>query len=223
MAETSRTKEGRVTEMTAHDVDELRVALCGPDGREMSDRPHRETDEPEAQAKADGGRQRSVGDGDRARRAAEQDRFGQRAMHWRMESRDGLARLHQRSAPPPKEKNDRKKLDAAKAIERPKTIWIRRRNPPDVSPKASVRPVTMMTMTARIFATGPSTEVQDSLKRRFPRHGGAGGVRGGRHRDGDRHGGGGGRAAVAQAMQRYGHVGSPVSGVSSLATAGTTR
>src|SRR3546814_2503303 len=65
---------------------------------------------------------------------------------------------HQTSAPPPKEKKERKKLDAANAIERPKTIWIRRRNPPEVSPNASVRPVTMMMITARIFATGPSTD-----------------------------------------------------------------
>jgi hypothetical protein len=43
---------------------------------------------------------------------------------------------HQTSAPPPNEKNDRKKLDAAKAMDRPKTIWIRRRKPPEVSPKA---------------------------------------------------------------------------------------
>ena len=67
----------------------------------------------------------------------------------------GVARLHQTSAPPPNEKNDRKKLDAAKAIERPKTIWISRRKPPEVSPKASVRPVTMMTITEMILATGP--------------------------------------------------------------------
>src|SRR3546814_1625580 len=65
---------------------------------------------------------------------------------------------HQTSAPPPKEKKERKKLDAANAIERPKTIWIRRRNPPEVSPNASVSPVTMMMITARIFATGPSTD-----------------------------------------------------------------
>src|SRR3546814_2005036 len=55
---------------------------------------------------------------------------------------------HQTSAPPPKEKNDRKKLDAANAIDRPNTIWIRRRAPPEVSPKASVRPVMMMIITA---------------------------------------------------------------------------
>src|SRR4051794_30534501 len=144
--------------MSTHDVDELRVALCRPNPREMPDRPHRETDEPEAQAEADGGRQRSVSDGDRARRTAEHDRFGQRAMDRRVESRDGFSCLHYRSAPPANEKNDRKKLDAAKAIERPNTIWISRRKPPDESPKASVRPVTTMMMTAMIFATGPSTE-----------------------------------------------------------------
>src|SRR5882724_9464781 len=66
--------------------------------------------------------------------------------------------LHQTSAPPPKEKNDRKKELAAKAIERPNTIWISRRKPPDESPKASVRPVTMMMMTAMILATGPSID-----------------------------------------------------------------
>jgi hypothetical protein len=61
---------------------------------------------------------------------------------------------HQTSAPPPNEKNDKKKLDAAKAIDRPNTIWISLRKPPDVSPKASARPVAMMMMTATILATG---------------------------------------------------------------------
>ncbi len=65
---------------------------------------------------------------------------------------------HQTSAPPPNKKNDRKKLDAAKAIDRPKTIWMSRRNPPLVSPNASVRPVTMMMITAMILATGPSID-----------------------------------------------------------------
>lgn len=44
---------------------------------------------------------------------------------------------------------------AAKAIDRPKTIWISRRNPPEVSPKASARPVEMMMITEMILATGP--------------------------------------------------------------------
>jgi hypothetical protein len=43
-------------------------------------------------------------------------------MDWRIETDDGLARFHQTSAPPPNWKKDRKKLDAAKAIDRPKTI-----------------------------------------------------------------------------------------------------
>src|SRR5665213_2059297 len=65
---------------------------------------------------------------------------------------------HETSAPPAKLKNVRKKLDAAKAIDNPKTIWISRRKPPLVSPKASESPVTMMTITAMILATGPCTE-----------------------------------------------------------------
>ncbi len=48
--------------------------------------------------------------------------------------------------------------DAAKAIESPKTIWMSRRKPPLVSPKASVSPVTMMMITATIRATGPWME-----------------------------------------------------------------
>src|SRR3546814_14545908 len=65
---------------------------------------------------------------------------------------------HEISAPPPKLKKDRKKLEAAKAIDKPKTIWIRRRKPPAVSPNARVRPVTMMIITATIFATGHCTD-----------------------------------------------------------------
>src|SRR5918994_744273 len=72
-----------------------------------------------------------------------------------VEAGNGLARLHQTSAPPPKEKKDRKKLEAAKAMDSPNTIWIRRRKPPEVSPNASARPVRMMTMTEMTFATGP--------------------------------------------------------------------
>src|SRR5579872_1034613 len=77
-------------------------------------------------------------------------------MDWSFEARDLSA--HQITTPPPNEKNDRKKLEAANAIDRPNTIWISLRKPPDVSPNASERPVTMMMMTAMIFATGPSTD-----------------------------------------------------------------
>src|SRR5215469_13905189 len=65
-------------------------------------------------------------------------------MDGRVEPGIRFALSHQTSTPPPNWKNERKKLDAAKAIDRPKTIWISRRNPPEVSPKASVRPVMTM-------------------------------------------------------------------------------
>src|SRR5204862_4711042 len=125
---------------------------------------------PETQAETDRARQRPVDDGERPRCAAEQYRLGQRPVDGSGEARDRLARFHQTSAPPPKLKNDRKKLDAAKAIDRPNTIWISRRKPPDVSPNARVRPVTMMMMTAIIFATGPSR----SEERRVGKEGRAG-------------------------------------------------
>src|SRR3546814_18788707 len=75
-----------------------------------------------------------------------------------LEARDFAILLHQIRAPPPKLKNDRKKLDAANAIDRPNTIWISLRKPPPESPKARVRPVTMITITAMIFAPGPSID-----------------------------------------------------------------
>ena len=77
---------------------------------------------------------------------------------------------HQTSAPPPNEKNDRKKLDAANAIDRPKTIWIRRRDPPDVSPKASDRPVMMMTITAIDLGHRALDRLQNLVERLLPRH-----------------------------------------------------
>src|ERR1700730_7804720 len=62
------------------------------------------------------------------------------------------------SGPPADEKKERKNDEAANAIDRPKTIWIKRRKPPEVSPNASVSPVTMMMITAMIFETGPSID-----------------------------------------------------------------
>jgi len=60
----------------------------------------------------------------------EQDRFRERPMNWRFETLDRFLAhnlCHQISAPPPNEKKDRKKDDAAKAIDRPNTIWMRRK------------------------------------------------------------------------------------------------
>src|SRR5690606_41919613 len=76
-----------------------------------------------------------------------------------LEAREVLVRCaHAITAPPAKLKKLRKNDDAAKAIDRPKTIWISLRKPPLVSPKASVSPVVMMMITAMIRATGPCTE-----------------------------------------------------------------
>jgi hypothetical protein len=126
----------------------------------MADCPDGEADEPEAQAEADRARQRAVDDGDA--RGAPPSRIGSVSARWTGTVKPGTSPMSSAppsdSAPPPNEKNDRKKLDAAKAIDRPNTIWISRRKPPDVSPKASVRPVTMMMITATILATGPSID-----------------------------------------------------------------
>src|SRR5262249_38396683 len=106
-------------------------------------------------------RERAVEDRHSTRRAGQEDRLGERTVHRRLETRNDLVPddfCHYTSAPPPNEKNDRKKDDAANAIDRPNTIWIRRRKPPAVSPKASVRPVTMMMITAIILETGPSID-----------------------------------------------------------------
>ena len=52
--------------------------------------------------------------------------LGQRAVNRYDKARHGFGwhAVHHTSAPPPNEKNDRKKDEAAKAIDRPNTIWI---------------------------------------------------------------------------------------------------
>src|SRR6266851_2987897 len=142
-------------QMSAHDIDELGVALRRPHRGGLTDDGEQETGEPQPQTQAERRRQGTVQDRNRTRGAAEQDRLGQRAMDRHSEACDGINFLHHTSTPPPNAKNARKKELAANAIDRPKTIWISRRNPPDVSPNASVRPVVMMMITARILATGP--------------------------------------------------------------------
>src|SRR6266568_8524495 len=145
-------------QMPAHDVNELRIALRRPRRGGLTDDPEQEPGEPQPQAQAERRRQGTVEDRNRTRGAAEQDRLGQRAMHRHGEACDGINFIHHTSTPPPNAKNARKKELAANAMERPNTIWISRRNPPDVSPNASVRPVVMMMITARILATGPWTD-----------------------------------------------------------------
>src|SRR3546814_1760664 len=112
---------------------------------------------------ADCGGDRAVDDGDPARRAAEQDRRPEAPVDGSLEAFAMLAgtvqdRSHAISAPPPTLKKLRKKLDAAHAIDRPNTIWMRRRTPPLLSPNASVSPSAMMPRTATIFAPGRWTD-----------------------------------------------------------------
>src|SRR5271167_927434 len=158
IGESSRHQVLRVAQMPAHDFDEGGIAFSGPDRRQVADQPDRGADDPKAKAQPNGGGERAVDDRHRPRRAAEQDRLSQSAMDRCIEAGDWILMLHQTSAPPPNWKKDRKKELAANAIDRPKTIWISRRKPPEVSPKARVRPVMMMTMTERTLATGPWIE-----------------------------------------------------------------
>src|SRR5262249_22682122 len=140
-------KMRRIAEVPARDVNELRVASCGPDRRHVPDRPQQEAGDPQAKSQSDGSRQSAVSDRDRAGRAAKQDRFRQGAMDRRFEPGDRIVRqdlAHQTTAPPPKEKKDRKNELAANAMERPNTIWTRRRKPPAGAPKASGSPGPMM-------------------------------------------------------------------------------
>src|SRR5690606_32380887 len=122
------------------------------------DRPDRDACQPLLEAEADRCRDGPVDDREAARRPGEQDRLAEAGVDRRLEALDVPAGAHPTSAPPPKLKKLRKKDEAANAIERPKTIWISRRNPPAVSPNASVRPVTIMMITATILATGPWTD-----------------------------------------------------------------
>src|SRR5579872_680038 len=152
---TSRDQVLRITQVPAHDIDEGGVALRRPDGGDVADQPDEAAGDPETKTEPDRRGERAVHDRHGARRAAQEDRFGKRAVNRGVEAGDGAVMLHHTVTPPPNWKNVKKKLDAAKAMLRPNTIWMRRRKPPLVSPKASVRPVTMITMTEITFATGP--------------------------------------------------------------------
>ena len=105
--------------MPAADIGKERVAPGGPNGGGMADDPQDNADQPEAQPKAERGGKGAVQNRDRPRRPAEENGLDQGTVNGDDEAGNVT---HQMSAPPPKEKKDRKKLDAAKAIDRPKTI-----------------------------------------------------------------------------------------------------
>jgi DNA-binding transcriptional LysR family regulator len=99
-----------IAEVTANNVDEKRVALRGPHRCHMANDPDEKAGDPEAKTEADGRRKRPIDDCDGPRRAPQQNWFGERPVHRRLETRNCFKvakRGHQMSAPPPKEKNVR--------------------------------------------------------------------------------------------------------------------
>src|SRR3546814_845278 len=158
MASSSHVQQRLVLDVPREHLHELRIDARPPYRERMADDPHHQTRNPQLQAQSHGGGQRAVGNGDRARRTAQQDGFGQRTMQRHLEAAGELIGRTHTTAPPEKLKKDRKNEDAANAMDRPKTIWTSLRKPPDVSPKASARPVAMMMMTATMRATGPWME-----------------------------------------------------------------
>ena len=111
--------------VTAHHVDEERIALGCPHRCDVADGPNGDANQPEAQPETDCPGQRAVHDRYGAWRTTEQDRLGQGSMDWNGEARHFVSLVgasHQIRGPPLNEKNDRKKLDAAKAIDRTNTI-----------------------------------------------------------------------------------------------------
>ena len=133
------------------------IALGGKDREGMADHPEQQPGDPHSQAQAQRRRDRAVDDGDRARRAGQQDRLGQRAVQRHLEAFDHDA---------PALRRRRRRTTGRSSMRRRRwrarsTIWIRRRKPPAVSPKASVRPVMMMMMTATDLGDRPLNGIED--------------------------------------------------------------
>lgn len=106
--------------MSTNDLDKVRIALGGPHRSHVANEPEQKARDPEPQTDAESSGERSIDDCDGPRRATQENRFCQGTMDWRHKAGDFS--VHQITTPPPKEKNDRKKLDAANAIDRPNTI-----------------------------------------------------------------------------------------------------
>src|SRR3546814_526348 len=126
-----------LAEVTGQDGCEVGIAFRCEHREAVSGEPEQQPRDPLLKPQPHRGGECAVEDRDPARRAAEQDRLGERPVQRHFEAVDGTG-AHQTSAPPPKLKKDRKKLDAAKAIDRPNTIWISLRKPPLVSPNAKI-------------------------------------------------------------------------------------
>ena len=112
-------------------------------------------------------------DGERARRAAQEQRLGQGPVERDRESGEMIVDFlghGDDGASGELEEGEEEGAEAANAIERPKMIWMSRRNPPAVSPKASVRPVVMMMITAIDLGDRSLHGIEHLLERLLPRH-----------------------------------------------------
>ena len=108
------------TQVPANHVDKKRIAFGSPHRGGMADGPQQEASDPEAKSKPQRRGQGAIEDRYRTRRATEQDGLRKGTVDWNGKAGDRL--IHQITTPPPKEKKERKKLEAANAIERPNTI-----------------------------------------------------------------------------------------------------
>src|SRR5580692_6316414 len=106
-----------LAKVAAQHFGEVRIAFGGEDRDGVAGGPQKESGNPHPKTKTYGRRDGAVDDGKGPRGARQQDRLRQRAMQRHLEAFD-----HETSAPPPNEKNDRKKLEAANAMDRPSTI-----------------------------------------------------------------------------------------------------
>ena len=117
-----------LTEVAEQHRREMRVAPGGEDGEAVPRRPQDDAGDPLLEPEPDRGGDRAVDDRESTRGAAEQDRRPERAVDRHLKPGDVLGAgvvdgpAHAISAPPPKLKKLRKKLDAANAIDRPNTI-----------------------------------------------------------------------------------------------------
>src|SRR5580692_4761673 len=100
-------------EVTPQHIGKIGIALCGEYRDRVTGKPENETRDPHSKAETQCRRDRSINDRDGPRRTSQQNWLGQRPVQRNLKAFDA----HEMSAPPPNEKNDRKKLDAANAID----------------------------------------------------------------------------------------------------------
>ena len=147
-------KMRRIAEVSAHDVDELRVSPCGPDHRHVPDRPQQEADDPEAKPQSNGSRSVplviATARGRRQARSAPSRHDG-RALRTR--NRIVCDRFAHR--PPLRRRTRRTRGRRASCKrDRRRTRSGQGGESADVSPKGGVGPVSMMMITAMIVAMG---------------------------------------------------------------------